>query len=46
MPFVTTPVDANIVRCKHTGPFECEDTRKLVVFLNSLRGKKLLVDLT
>ena len=46
MSFVTTPVDANIVRCKHAGPFECEDTRKLVKFLNSLRSKKLLVDLT
>jgi len=46
MSFVTTPVDATIVRCKHTGPFECEDTRKLVTFLNSLGSKKLLVDLT
>ena len=46
MPFVTTPVDATIVRCKHTGSFECEDTRKLVKFLNSLGGKKLLIDLT
>ena len=46
MSFATAPVDANIVRCKHTGPFECEDTRKLVRFLNSLGSKKLLVDLT
>ena len=46
MSFVTTPIDANIVRCKHVGPFECEDTRKLVKFLNSLGSKKLLVDLT
>jgi hypothetical protein len=46
MAFVTSPVDANIVRCKHTGPFECEDTRKLVKFLNGLGRKKLLVDLS
>lgn len=46
MSFQTSPVDANIVRCKHTGPFECEDTRKLVRFLNSLGGKSLLVDLS
>jgi hypothetical protein len=46
MSFVTTPVDAHIVRCKHTGPFECEDTRKLVKFLNGLGRKKLLIDLT
>ena len=46
MSFISTSVDANIIRCKHTGPFECEDTRKLVKFLNSLGSKKLLIDLS
>lgn len=46
MSFKTSPIDANITRCKHTGEFECEDTRHLVTFLNSMRGKKLLVDLS
>ncbi|HEC21409.1 MAG TPA: hypothetical protein ENI95_00670 [Chloroflexi bacterium] len=46
MPFEVTPVDANIVRCKHTGPITAEDSRKLVKFLRDLRGKMLLVDLS
>lgn len=46
MPIQHSPVDASIIRCKHTGEFTCQDTRELVRFLNNIAGKKLLIELS
>lgn len=43
--FMITPVEKNIMRCRHTGPFQPGDVQSLANFLNNYRGK-LLIDLT
>jgi len=43
--FTITPVEKNIVRCKHTGLLSPKDVQSLANFLHDYRGK-LLIDLT
>ena len=43
-PFVLTPVEKGIMRCKHAGAFTPEEVQMLAMFLRDYRGK-LLVDL-
>jgi hypothetical protein len=44
-PFVLTPVEKGIMRCRHAGAFSPEEVQTLATFLRDYRGK-LLVDLT
>jgi hypothetical protein len=39
------PVEKDIMRCRHTGPFSHEDVQALATFFNNYHGK-LLIDLT
>lgn len=43
--FTITPVEKNIMRCRHTAAFQPDDVQVLANFLNNYRGK-LLIDLT
>jgi hypothetical protein len=43
--FTITPVEKNIMRCRHTAAFQPNDVQALATFLNNYRGK-LLIDLT
>jgi hypothetical protein len=43
--FIITPLEKNIMRCRHTAPFQPWDVQVLANFLNNYRGK-LLIDLT
>jgi hypothetical protein len=43
--FIITPVEKNILRCRHTAPLTPDDARSLATFFHDYRGK-LLVDLT
>ena len=43
--FTITPVEKNIMRCRHTAAFQPGDVQVLANFLNNYRGK-LLIDLT
>jgi hypothetical protein len=43
--FTVTPLEKNIMRCRHTAPFTPEDIQTLANFLNNYRGK-LLIDLS
>jgi hypothetical protein len=43
-PFVLTPVEKGIMRCRHEGAFTPEEIQTLATFLRDYRGK-LLVDL-
>lgn len=45
MAFTITPVEAGIMRCRHTADFSSEDVRALARFMEDYHGK-LLVDLT
>ncbi len=43
--FTVTPVEKDIMRCRHTGAFSHEEIRALAGFLSDYRGK-LLIDLS
>lgn len=43
--FTITPVEKDVIRCRHTGSFQPSDVQSLANFLNNYRGK-LLIDLT
>ena len=43
--FTVTPMEKNIMRCRHTASFQPGDVQALANFLNNYRGK-LLIDLT
>jgi hypothetical protein len=43
--FTITPVEKNVMRCRHTAEFQPSDVQTLANFLNNYRGK-LLIDLT
>ena len=43
--FTVTPMEKDIMRCRHTAPFQPGDVQALANFLNNYRGK-LLIDLT
>ena len=43
--FTVTPLEKDIMRCRHTAAFEPGDVQVLANFLNNYRGK-LLIDLT
>ena len=43
--FTLTPVEKNIMRCRHTSAFQPSDVQSLANFFNNYRGK-LLIDLT
>lgn len=43
--FTITPVEKNVLRCRHTAPLTPEDVRTLASFFHDYRGK-LLIDLT